>query len=456
MNESNNKKIALIISTLSSFLTPFMLSALNIALPSIGKEFGLNTIELGWVATSYILSASIFLIPFGKLADMIGRKKIFLYGMAIYGLISLLIVFSFSGTMLIIFRAIQGIGAAMIFGTGMAILISVTPPKERGKVLGINVASVYLGLSLGPFVGGFLTQHLGWQSIFYLNSITSIIVVILGATKLHGEWAEEAKGKFDLWGAIFFSLTMFLLMFGSSRLPQMIGTITIIAGVISLFIFILLELRIEYPVLPMKLFTQNTVFAYSNLAALINYSATSAITFLLSLYLQSVKGLSPQMAGIVLVAQPIFMAALSPVAGKMSDKYEPRIIASVGMGLTVIGLLIFTLLEADSSILFIILNLSLLGIGFGLFSSPNQNAAMTSVSKEVYGIASATLGTMRLTGQMLSMGIVMLIISVGIGRVQITPEYYSQFISSLKIIFAVFAAICVGGVFASLARGKVR
>ncbi|MBI5020717.1 MAG: MFS transporter [Ignavibacteriales bacterium] len=456
MHESSNKKIALIISTLSSFLTPFMLSALNIALPSIGKEFGLNTIELGWIATSYILSASIFLIPFGKLADMIGRKKIFLYGMLIYGLISLLIVFSFSGTMLIIFRAIQGVGAAMIFGTGMAILISVTPPTERGKVLGINVASVYLGLSLGPFVGGFLTQHIGWQSIFYLNFITSIIVVILGATKLHGEWAEEAKGKFDLWGGVFFSVTMFLLMFGFSRIPQSVGVISVCAGVISLTVFIFWEMQADNPILPIRLFTQNTVFAYSNLAALINYSATSAITFLLSLYLQSVKGLSPQMAGLVLVAQPILMAVLSPVAGRMSDRYEPRIMASLGMGLTVIGLLIFSLLEADSSILFIIMNLSLLGVGFGLFSSPNQNAAMTSVSKEVYGIASATLGTMRLTGQMLSMGIVMLIISVGVGRVQITPEYYPQFTSSLKIIFAVFAAICVGGIFASLARGKVR
>lgn len=456
MRHSDDKNIALIISTLSSFLTPFMLSALNIALPSIGREYGLNTIELGWVATSYILSASVFLIPFGKLADMIGRKKIFLYGMTLYGIVSLLIVFSPNGTVLIMLRALQGIGAAMIFGTGMAILMSATPPNERGKVLGINVASVYLGLSLGPFAGGFITQQLGWHSIFYLNFVASGLVVALGVAKLRGEWTEGRAGKFDIIGAGCFAAAMFLVMFGSSRIPQASGVVSVIAGVVLFIFFIVWEMRSKNPVLPVKLFSQNTVFAYSNLAALINYSATSAITFILSLYLQSVRGMTPQGAGSLLVAQPIFMALLSPVAGKLSDRYEPRILASAGMGLSVLGLSLFTLLEVDSPLPFIVLNLSLLGVGFGLFSSPNQNAAMTSVPKEVYGIASATLGTMRLTGQMLSMGIVMAIVSVSVGRVQISPEHYPGFISSLKLIFALFAALCVGGIWASLARGRMR
>lgn len=384
------------------------------------------------------------------------EEKIFIYGVSLFTIFSFLIVASNSGTMLIVLRALQGLGSAMIFGTGMAILISVTPPTKRGRVLGINVAAVYLGLSIGPFLGGLLTQHFGWRSIFYVNVILGIVIIVLTIWKLKGEWAEAKGDKFDFAGSIFFSLTLLLLMYGSSKLPHAAGIYTIIGSVIALIIFILWEKRIQNPVLNIKLFSENTVFAFSNLAALINYSATSAVTFLLSFYLQYVKGLSPQAAGIVLVSQPIFMTIVSPIAGRLSDKIEPRILASIGMTLSVIGLGLFVTIGSESSLAFVMMNLVILGIGFGLFSSPNTNAVMSSVQKEVYGIATATLGTMRLTGQMLSMGIVMLIFSLTVGRIQITPEYYEQFVSSMRLAFIIFAALCFVGIFASLARGKVR
>jgi EmrB/QacA subfamily drug resistance transporter len=421
MEDTNNQKPALIISTLSAFLTPFMVSALNVALPSLGKEFGLDAISLSWVATSYILAAAIFLIPFGRLADIHGRKKIFTYGVSLFTFFSFLIVISNSGTILIVLRALQGMSSAMIFGTSMAILISVTPPTKRGRVLGVNVAAVYLGLSVGPFLGGLLTQHFGWRSIFYVNVILGLAIIVLTIWKLKGEWAEAKGDKFDFAGSVFFSLTLLSLMYGSSKLHQAEGVYAVIGSVIFLIIFILWERRIQNPVLSIKLFSENTVFAFSNLAALINYSATSAVTFLLSFYLQYVKGLSPQAAGIVLVSQPIFMTIVSPIAGRLSDKIEPRILASIGMTLSVIGLGLFVTIGSESSLTFVIINLVILGIGFGLFSSPNTNAVMSSVRKEVYGIATATLGTMRLTGQMLSMGIVMLIFSLTVGRIQITP-----------------------------------
>jgi EmrB/QacA subfamily drug resistance transporter len=447
IKKSNNQKPALIISTLSAFLTPFMVSAINVALPSLGKEFGLDAISLSWVATSYILAAAIFLIPFGRLADIQGRKKIFIYGVSLFTIFSFLIVTSNSGTMLIALRALQGMSSAMIFGTSMAILISVTPPTKHGRVLGINVAAVYLGLSVGPFLSGLLTQYFGWRSIFYVNVILGIVIIVLTIWKLKGEWAEAKVDKFDFAGSIFFSLTLLLLMYGSSKPPHAAGIYTVIGSAIFLIVFILWENRIQNPVLNIKLFSENTVFAFSNLAALINYSATSAVTFLLSFYLQYVKGLSPQAAGIVLVSQPIFMTIVSPIAGRLSDKIEPRILASIGMTLSVIGLGLFVTIGSESSLTFVIMNLVILGIGFGLFSSPNTNAVMSSVRKEVYGIATATLGTMRLTGQMLSMGIVMLIFSLNVGRIQITPEYYPQFLASMRMAFIVFA---------SLARGKVR
>jgi MFS family permease len=215
-------------------------------------------------------------------------------------------------------------------------------------------------------------------------------------------------------------------------------------------------MKTESPIFDMNLFKQNRVFAYSNLAALINYSATFAVSFLLSLYLQYTKGFGPTKAGTILISQPIIQAIFSPFAGRLSDKIEPRIVASMGMALTAAGLFSLTFLTQDTTVTFIIASLILLGFGFALFSSPNTNAVMSSIDKRFYGVASGTLGTMRVIGMMLSMGMVMIIFSVYIGRIQITPEYYPLFLKSIKLAFVIFAFLCIGGVFASIVRGKVR
>ncbi len=456
MNNAVNKRYALLIATLASFLTPFMGSSVNIALPSIGSEFKIDAVLLSWVATSYLLAAAMFLVPFGRIADIYGRKKIFTHGILIFTISSFLAAISTSAIVLISFRVLQGIGSAMIFGTGVAILTSVFPIGERGKALGINVASVYTGLSLGPFLGGFLTQHLGWRSIFLANVPLGLIIIVLIFWKLKGEWAEAKGEKFDFAGSIIYSITLIAIMYGFSLLPAMSGAWLILMGALGIFSFVKWEMKVESPVLNINLFRNNTVFAFSNLAALINYSATFAVSFLLSLYLQYIKGLSPQNAGIILVSQPVVMAIFSPFAGRLSDRIEPRIVASTGMSLTVVALFLFTFLNDKTTLEFIVVSLILLGFGLALFSSPNTNAVMSSVENRFYGVASGTIGTMRLTGQMLSMGIAMLIFAIYIGRVQITPEYYSLFLSSAKTAFTVFAVLCFVGIFASLARGKVR
>ncbi len=454
--EEQEKKAALFVATLAAFLTPFMAAAVNVALPSIGSELAMDAISLSWIATAYLLAAAIFLIPFGKIADIHGRKKIFTYGILLYTLFSLLLVFSPSGEWMIAFRFIQGIGGAMMFGTGIAILISVFPANERGKAIGINVAAVYLGLSMGPFIGGFLTEQLGWRSVFLANVFLGIIIIFSVFRKLKSEWAEAKGEKFDATGSILYSVSLTFLMFGFSKLPSETGIFTIITGVVILLSFIFWETKTKNPILDIKLFRYNNVFAFSNLAALINYSATFAITFLLSLYLQYVKALSPQTAGMVLVSQPIVMAMFSPFAGRLSDKIEPQIVASIGMFLITIGLAGFAYFIGRSTIFVIVLNLILLGLGFALFSSPNTNAVMSSVDRRFYGVASATIGTMRLTGQMLSMGVAMLLFAIYMGSAKITPSSIPQFVASMKIAFVIFSVLCFLGIFASLARGKVR
>ncbi|HEX9970710.1 MAG TPA: MFS transporter, partial [bacterium] len=353
-------------------------------------------------------------------------------------------------------RIIQGIGGAMIFGTGVAILTSVFPANQRGKVLGINVAAVYSGLSLGPFIGGILTQHWGWRSIFWINTVLGFITIAFILWKLKGEWAEARGEKLDLVGSVIYGLTLVAIMYGFSLLPKISAAWLILFGILGILAFVWWELKIEHPVLNLRLFRHNKVLTFSNLAALVNYSATSAVAFLLSLYLQYIKALSPQQAGLILVSQPIVMALLSPLAGKLSDKIEPRIVASIGMILTVIGLGLLIFLNQNTPIAFIVASLVVLGFGFALFSSPNTNAVMSSVEKKYYGVVSATLGTMRLVGQMFSMGIAMLIFAIFIGKVKITPEHYPSFLMSMKVAFSIFAVFCFGGIFASLARGKVR
>ena len=454
-NSIANKRVALVVATLSSFLTPFMGSSINIALPSIGKEFLMNAVLLSWVATSYLLSAAMFLVPFGKVADIHGRKKIFTYGILLYTLSSFLSAVSTSTITLICFRILQGIGSAMIFGTGVAILTSVFPVGERGKALGINVAAVYLGLSLGPFFGGFLTQNFGWRSIFLANVPLGVIIIIFVFWKLKEEWAEAKGEEFDFIGAIIYSLSLVAIIYGFSLLPAMSGAWLVLIGAFLLWTFVGWEIKAKSPILDINLFRNNTIFAFSNLAALINYSATFAVSFLLSLYLQYVKGLSPQDTGLILVSQPVVMAIFSPFAGRLSDRVEPRIIASAGMALTVASLLLFTFLNEGTALKFVVTSLILLGFGLALFSSPNTNAVMSSVESRFYGVASATLATMRLTGQMLSMGIAMLTFAIYIGKVPITPRYHSFFLTSIKIAFLIFSALCFGGIFASLARGKI-
>jgi EmrB/QacA subfamily drug resistance transporter len=456
MKTSTEKRCALVVSTLGSFLTPFMGSAVNIALPSVGKEFSADPIYLSWIVTAYVLAAAMFLVPFGKIADLYGRKRIFTYGIIIFSLASLLCALASSALTLVVFRALQGVGGSMIFGTGIAILTSVFPIGERGRVLGINVATVYAGLSIGPFLGGLLTQHLGWRSIFLVNIPLGLTILLLVFWKLKGEWAEAKGERFDVYGSVIYSTALIAAMYGFSLLPRATGAVLVLLGVLAIFVFVRWEKKIENPVLDIRLFRHNTVFALSNLAALINYSATWSVSFLLSLYLQYIKKLSPQDAGLILVSQPIIMAILSPLAGRISDRTEPRIVASMGMALTAGSLGLFVLIGDGTSLIFIVISSSLLGVGFALFSSPNTNAVMSSVEKKFYGVASGTLGTMRLVGQMFSMGIVMMVFSVYIGRVQITPEYYESFVKSLKVLFLISTLLCAGGVFASLARGKLR
>ena len=455
MTEDNTtKKSVLLVATFAAFLTPFLGSAVNLALPSIGKDLNANAIELGWVISSFILSSAIFLLPFGRFADIIGRKKVFSFGILLFTISTFLIIFSHSITSLIILRIFQGISSAMIFGTSLAIITSVFQPGERGRAMGINITAVYLGLSCGPVIGGLLTQYLGWRSIFAFLVPFGIVSLILINRKIKTEWADAAGDSFDWRGSVIYGIALSSFMYGFSRLPSSIGWLCLTIGVLMAVVFLFVEKKISNPVFDISLILRNRVFAFSGMAALIHYSATSATGFFISLYLQYLKGLDARTAGLIMISQPLAMTLLSPWAGKLSDNRNPGVIASAGMGLTAAGLILLCFIRVTTPNYLIILLLIMMGIGFGLFSSPNSNAIMSSVEKRHLGVASGVVGTMRMVGQMMSMSIAMMLISLYIGKQSINPSTYPGLLAGMRTGFLIFSVLSVFGIFASLARNE--
>jgi EmrB/QacA subfamily drug resistance transporter len=450
------ERAALIVASLASFLTPFMGAATNVALPAIGREFNANPIQLTWVSASYLLAAAACLLPFGRLADLRGRKRVFAWGLVAYMVTSWFCAEAGSIRQLIGARVLQGAGGALIFGTNVAILTSVFPPAQRGTVLGLNVAAVYVGLSLGPFLGGVLVDYSGWRSIFGLNVVLSAVALVVTLWKLEGEWAEAKHESFDAAGSLLYAVALTAAMYGLSRLQEATGIAAIVLGVILLAAFVRRERSAGSPMLDIAFLSRNRAFAMGSLAALINYAATFAVGFLLSLYLQYVRGFSAQDTGTILVSQPVVMAVVSPFAGRLSDRSESRVVASVGMALVAAGLFLLTGVTDRTPVAFIILALVVLGAGFGLFSSPNTNAVMGSVDRGFYGVASALLATMRLTGQMLSMAVAMLTLAAFTGRAPLSEVHHAGLDAGLRAAFLIFGVFCTAGVFASLARGERR
>ena len=448
----------LVIVAITSFMGTFLISSINIALPAIEESFGLDAVTLSWVVTAFLLAMAIMLLPVGRWGDLSGIKRLFKAGVVIFTLASFLCALAPSGTWLIVFRLLQGGAAALTSTTGPAILVSTFPPRQKGKVLGISVSAVYLGLAFGPFFGGFLTQYLGWRSIFHTSMILGVMVSVITFLYLGKDKKKEptkAEGM-GLGGLIFYIVGLTAMVYGSSIIPDVKGWILIGAGLISLFVFWKVETRSSRPVINTRLFTQNRLFAYSNIAALINYSATFAIVFLLSLYLQKILNLSPREAGMTLVAQPVMMAVFSPLAGRMSDRIQPRYLATIGMAMCTAGLAAFAFLGASTPIWLIIALLIWVGLGFAFFSSPNMNTIMSSVDRSRYGVASGSAATMRVVGQIASMTIATFFFALLFGGKTVEMVGGAIFLKAMKYGFITFAVIAIAGIYFSYYRGEIK
>jgi EmrB/QacA subfamily drug resistance transporter len=460
---TTSKRVVLTVATFGAFMTPFDGSVVTLALPSIGKELGGDVVSLGWVATSYVLGLTICVIPFGRLADIRGRGRIYALGVALFTLASVLCGLVPSLRALIAARFVQGVAAAMMAGNSIALLASIFPAHERGKVLGINTATVYIGLSVGPSLGGFLVQNLGWRSVFFVNVPVGIIVVALALLKLPRERTEGKAERLDPIGIVTWGLALSMILLGltlSEGQDSTLSRILMISGFVALAFFIFFETRVASPLLDLKLFS-NTPFAFSTITALLNYSSVFGVSFILSLYLQLITGFGAAQAGLIMLVQPVLMAGFSPLGGWLSDRVEPRIVSSAGMAIVAASIFSLSLLGAAAQWWEIAVRLSVLGTGHAFFSSPNTNATMSSVEKRQYGVAAAVLSTMRFTGQAVSLAIATSVLSAKLGGIAVSGSSDSQvpveaFMNGMKIALTILSAICAAGVFTSLVRGRVR
>lgn len=400
------QKRILIAVMITSFIGPFMGSSVNIAVPAMAEDFNMMPDELTWAVTAFFIGSAATLLPFGRLADIKGRRRIYLQGLACICATTLVCAVVQNFLAFIFVRFLQGLSMSMIFGTSMALLVSCCGAENRGKTIGLSAACVYSGVSLGPFIGGFITDYLGWRMIFWLTGIALLINFFL-IFKVKTDWYGAKDKKFDYIGSIIYLVIIVLFLYGLSDWTrhEFVHYMPFIAFILFL-LFIYEQKKVASPLVDLSIF-RNTVFTMSNIAALIHYSATFALGFVLSLYLQLVRGMDAFTAGGFLLIQPFIMTIVSPKAGALSDKFSSRLIASLGMGMMMIGLFAFSFLDKDTSFYLIGINLAFIGLGFGLFASPNNNAIMGAVEAKFYGVASSILAVMRLTGQAISMSLVL-------------------------------------------------
>ena len=437
---------------ITSFMGPFMGSSINIAIPTMAQEFGVAAQELSWVVTAYLLGSVALLIPFGRLADIVGRRRLYTVGTSIVALTTIAGGLAGSAELLVFCRLLQGLALATIFSTGMAMLVASHAPSMRGRVIGCSAAATYIGLSLGPVLGGLITQYLGWRLIFFLSALVNFLSSFMAA-RVKGEWYGDRSGGMDYKGAVLYCAASVLTLYGLSSLSlQVWMRYVFLAGVVLLLIFIWEQKQSAAPLIDISLF-RSTIFAMSNLAALLNYSATFAISFLLSLYLQLIRGFDASTAGIFMLLQPLMMALLSPRAGALSDRHEPRFVASFGMTLTTLGIFWFSFLRADTPMLLVAANFVLVGIGFAFFSSPNSNAIMGAVEPRFYGVASSVLSVMRIGGQSISMSVVTMLLAVYTVP-HVSAGYADSLLAAIQGIFFILSIVCIFGVGASLMRGR--
>lgn len=442
------KNLILLICTVLSFFTVFAVNAVMVVVPSIASEFHMSNIVQNWIIIIFLLVVAVLSIPAGQISGKFGLKKVTILSIILFIIISIVTVMVTSSWQFLACRFILGISLSFINVTSMAMVVSAFAPEERGKALGINITGVYIGLSLSPVLGGILNYNLGWRSVVLFGVPFLFVILALLLTKIDDEWITFENVPLDIKGYFAYGIGMVLFMYGFTILNTLSGVVLTILGIIILIVFGVIELKQSHPSFDVRFF-KNRKFLSSNFASLCAYLATFAVTTILNYHLQYIKGFDSQSAGMILLVAPLCQVVLAPIAGRLSDKFVPQILAAIGMALGTISLFLFSFLGSETPLEFLIVSMVIYGVGFGLFSPPNTNVIMSSVPPKDTSVASAAVATMRTVGQAMSMGILTLVFAFVMGDVPIIEQYYPLLISSCQMTCLICVVLCIASVFAS-------
>lgn len=462
----------LALTSVGAFMGPLDGSIVSVALPAMSPSLHLTFGAAMWVQAAYLLAMAVLLIPLARLADQRGRVQYYLIGTAVFTVGSLLAALSMSGAWLIVSRVAQGAGAALMVATSAAIVTAVFPPQERGKALGINVMAVYIGLTLGPPLGGILVDTLGWRWIFLINLPIGVVVLMWGWLLLPRSDRVEG-GSVDYAGAALLGAFLISLLVPLTFAPEWgwaapLTIVLLVLSAVALVGFVVIERRVKSPVLDLELLMHNRLFAAANLAALLNYMALYAISVLTAIFLQVVQGRSASLTGLLILSQPLLMAGLSPFSGTLSDRIGSRVLATGGMVAIALGMVLLAAMPTTASVWLVATNMAIVGLGMAAFSAPNTSAIMGSVRRDQLSVASAFIGTMRTTGQALSVALLGGIAASQLGRVGsrllfthghgagaagLASQAVNGFAQGYRYAMLVGAALALAGAAVSLTRG---
>ena len=463
------KWIALSVTTLGALMAAIDSTIVILGLPSMMSELHAGLIEMVWVIIGYLLVSTVFLLTFGRIADMLGRVRLYNLGFVVFTFGSLLCGLSHTAVQLILFRLVQGAGAAMMMVNSMAILTEVFPPNERGRALGINGITWAAGGIIGPVLGGLILSVASWRWIFFINVPIGIIGALWGYIALREKSERRRDERFDASGSAIFSVGLLALLLALTSGIQYRFTSPPILGLFAVFAlatvaFIARERRARFPTLDLSLF-RNRVYNYSVMAATMQSLALFSVNFMIVFYLQGVRGYDPLKAALLLIPMPLLSSVIGPFSGVVADRIGARVPATLGLLIQAAALIWFMQLTPTTTYLQLAFGLALMGLGGGMFFPPNTSAAMSAAPRECLGVASATLGTMRQTGMVISFALslavaasslprdVMLQLFVGTS-VNLGSKIMQEFVFGMHRAFLVSFLLCLVAAGFSIVRGR--
>lgn len=428
------KWIVLINTTLGVLMASLDNSIVTIALPSITRDLHASIVEMMWVMMGYSLVITSMLLPVSRLSDMKGRVRLYNFGFALFTAASALCGFAHSGTELVIFRLIQGIGAACLYANGTALVTDAFPSKERGFALGMNLTVGVSGFILGTVLGGVLTEFFGWRFIFYINLPFGIFATVWAYTKLHEIVEPERKAPFDIGGMTTFPLAVGCILAGLTdivlgRWGEPATNALLALGAVLLAVFVVIERKVAYPMMDLGLF-KIRLFLFGNISMFLNALARGSTIFVMSWYFQSVLNDSPLAAGVKLLPLVITMMALSPIAGRLADRFGSRVLSTLGLGLGLVARIWMTTFSLGVPYLDVAVALGLTGLGNALFNSPNTSAVMGSVPANRRGVAAGTRTLLNNSGQSMAIALTMVVLST---------------VMSYRVLAELFTGVAAGG-----------